>query len=73
MVLADKYLTKLKENGKIMTAATLIRSDIKTQIDANLAEEAELGKIAWPIEWNVSYKGYICEPHSLSLPHVSSC
>ena len=59
MVLADKYLTELKESGKVTTAATLIRSDILTQMDADLAEEAELGKLAWPKEWNASYKGYI--------------
>ena len=58
MVLADKYLTELKESGKVVTAATLIRSDILTQMDADLAEEAELGKLAWPKEWNASYKGY---------------
>ena len=38
-ILAEKYLGEIKEHGKITTAATLIRSDIHTQMEADLAEE----------------------------------
>ena len=58
-ILAEKYLGEIKEHGKITTAATLIRSDIHTQVEADLAEEDELGRLDWPKEWGTSYKGYV--------------